>query len=105
LKLSETQASTSNHEFAAVHRDRPVETFEAFKLSRARETKAGEKPFEELFPDREQGDWVFWRAQRRPAKRKRLSWPDPTPCPVCGYPVGAVTRICARCHFSGWWWP
>lgn len=25
-------------------------------------------------------------------------------CPDCGFEVGA-TRICARCHFAGWWWP
>lgn len=31
--------------------------------------------------------------------------PVATFCPDCGDPVGPVTGICARCHFSGWWWP
>lgn len=26
-------------------------------------------------------------------------------CPECGFRVGPLTRVCARCWFSGWWWP
>lgn len=42
---------------------------------------------------------------RRKSRKPRLELVEQPPCRECGGRVGPVTRMCAACHFEGWWPP